>query len=164
MQPGFEVATTVEKQPQRFQMLSEHHQQDASWLVANSEPNRQRVVFGCKRRIAAVRAGVVSLPFRYRDPRNIVHSLQYLSGCQAWHWLSLELKNTPEHLWHQKQGREALVKPSGRNVKNQVDQQMQELVALVESRDSKALVLIARRADHQFQPDDSDEHGDFVLL
>ncbi len=57
--------------------------------------------------------------------------------------VSLELKDAPEHLRHQTQGCEALVKPSGRSVKKQVDQQMQELVALVEPPDCNALVLIA---------------------
>ena len=57
--------------------------------------------------------------------------------------LSLELKDTQEHLWHQTHGCQAPVKPSGRSVKKQDDQRMQELVALVEPPDCKALVLIA---------------------
>ena len=77
MQPGHEVATEVEQQLQKFQMLAKYRQEDESWLVAKWEHKFQRVVFGCKRCIAAISAGAVRLPGRYQDPLKSTSFIHY---------------------------------------------------------------------------------------
>ncbi len=77
MQPGHEVATEVEQQLQKFQMLAKYRQEEESWLVAKWEHKFQRVVFGCKRCIAAISAGAVRLPGRYQDPLKSTSFIHY---------------------------------------------------------------------------------------
>ncbi len=71
MQPGSEdqiAAAKVKAALRSYQPHARRLSGDDSWLVAKWDPKLHRVVFGCKHCIAAVQAGAVPTPFRYRDP------------------------------------------------------------------------------------------------